>query len=167
MYITVKGPETKKVYRAYRNSEKIGADEQVAAEWQAGFAALAFAAVSPEVKKYKAVSLLDDMFTGETPYTISFSEDKKEDTAMKNAIRKAIGLKLRKNPVYYFMHRGEWECVPISFIKIVEEYQSFLVLGVYTADGRYVRVHDSFLAFMQEDGFVEKYKESSKGVPEE
>ena len=167
MYITVKGPETKKVFKAYRNSEKAVAGERVVAEWQAGSAALAFASVDPGVKEYKAVALLDNMFQGGIPDTVSFSEDKKEDAAIKNAVRKLLGLKLRKNPVYYFINSGEWESVPVSFIKIEEEYQSFLLLGVYTADGRYVRVHESFLAFMQEDGFVDKYKESSKGVSEE
>lgn len=72
-------------------------------------------------------------------------------------VRKAIGLPIKKQLVYYKDKRDADSIVNISEYKIVEMYDTterWYTIEIYLEDGSEVRIHSGYLAEMQKTSFI-------------
>ncbi len=150
-FITKKNSATgkKTTYKAYRVSESLKAGA-FAAEWTVGSGGLAFAKPKKDDIRFIRYPQTAASVSVQKPEIAKFSENAADDAAVKNAIRREIGFKTRKNPVFLHNENGISVSSPVAYITVEEEFGKFLLFGIYTADGFYFRAHDTFLLAMQE-----------------
>lgn len=108
-------------------------------------------------KKEKAIVVLDSekVYSGEA----------KPSDEEKN-VRKAIGLPVTKELIYYQNIRDASSAVPIKTYRLCEMYQitdRWYTIEISLENGKSVKIHSDYLIQMQKPSFIADMAEEAKG----
>ena len=82
-------------------------------------------------------------------------------------VRKAVGLPITKQLIYYNDKHDPSSIVYVLSYRIIEMYQiteRWFIIEIYTEDGKTVRVHSVFLAEMQKPSFIADMKAQEEKI---
>lgn len=100
------------------------------------------------------VQLGKDSVVLDTEMTYSGAENPSDEEKL---VRKAVGLPVKKQLVYYKDKRSSDSVVSVSSYQLVEMFnitERWYVVEVTLADGAKTRIHSSYLAEMQKPSFI-------------
>lgn len=112
-----------------------------------------------QVKKDKIIVESDKYYTGAA-----------EPANDEKLVRKALGLPVKKELVYYRDKNDASSKVTVEKFKIIEMYEittPWFTLEIEPADGDCVRIHSFYFAEMQKPSFIEDMKKQENSSVEE